>query len=111
MRSKIHSYLGFSKRSRNLLSGYNSCHFGMERGNVKFMLLATDLAENTTKKCISTAVSQEIPYRYYGTMESLSNMTGEPNRGIYGITDVQLAKVIMEEIDKEQKTEIGKNKE
>jgi ribosomal protein L7Ae-like RNA K-turn-binding protein len=83
----------------------------MERGNVKFLLIATDLAENTTKKCTSTAVSQEIPFRFYGTKESLSTMTGEPNRGIFGITDVQLAKVIMEEIDKEQETETGKNKE
>ena len=102
MRSKIHSYLGFSKRSRNLLSGYNSCFYGMERGKVKLLLLASDLAENTAKKCSKTASAHEIPLRVYGTIQMLSNMAGEPNRGVYGITDEQLAKVVMEQIDKEQ---------
>lgn len=100
MRTKIHSYLGFSKRSRQLLSGYNACIAGMEKGKVRLLILAGDLAENTKKKCSSAAARLGVPLRTYGTVEELSDMAGEADRGVYGITDRNLARAILEEIDR-----------
>jgi ribosomal protein L7Ae-like RNA K-turn-binding protein len=100
MREKIHSYLGFAKKSRNLISGYNSCLHGVGRGKVYLVILTEDLSENTKEKFISIAESENIPLRFYGNMEKMQEMTGEMGRGIYGITEKNLAKAIIDEIDK-----------
>jgi ribosomal protein L7Ae-like RNA K-turn-binding protein len=97
MREKIHSYLGFAKRSRNLISGYNSCIYGMERGKIHFLILAGDLSENTRQKLSGIAEAQGIPYCIYGTIDILSKMAGEKGRGIFGITDGNLATAIKAE--------------
>ncbi|NLT47547.1 MAG: hypothetical protein GXX92_03965 [Clostridiales bacterium] len=100
MREKIHSYLGFAKRSRNLVSGYNSCIYGIERGKIYLLVLTADLSENTKKKFQALAESCNVQLRIYGTMETMQEMTGEIDRGVYGITDKNLAKAILEEIDR-----------
>ena len=99
MKEKIHSYLGLSKRSRNLISGYNSCIYGMKRGKIRLLILAVDLTENTIKKFERLAEAQGIPFRIYGTKETLSEMTGEVGRGIFGISDNNLAAAILKEMD------------
>lgn len=99
MREKIHSYLGFCKRSRNLISGYNSCLYGLQRGKIHLLILTNDLSDNTTDKFIKLAKVQGIPLRIYGTKESMSEMTGEEERGIFGITDKNLSAAILLEID------------
>ena len=50
MRSKIESYLGFATRSRNLITGSNTCLFAMNKKKVKLLILASDISENTMKK-------------------------------------------------------------
>lgn len=101
MREKIHSYLGFSKRSRSLISGYNSCLYGLERSKICLLILAEDLAENTLEKFKKLAAAQGIPLRIYGTKKTISGMTGEDDRGVFGITDKNLAAAILEEIDRD----------
>ncbi|MGI6733207.1 MAG: L7Ae/L30e/S12e/Gadd45 family ribosomal protein [Anaerovoracaceae bacterium] len=100
MREKIHSYLGFAKRSRNLISGYNSCIYGIERGKIHLLIITADLSENTKKKLLAVAESGNVQLRIYGTMEKMEEMTGEIGRGIYGITDKNLAEAIKGEIDR-----------
>ncbi len=102
MRKKIHSYIGFAKRSRNLTAGSNSCEFVCSRRPVYLMILATDLAENTIKKFTSLARGMNIPLRVYGTREELSEMAGEgTDTGVFVITDKNLANAILKEIDEE----------
>jgi ribosomal protein L7Ae-like RNA K-turn-binding protein len=105
MREKIHSYLGFSKRSRSLISGYNSCIYGLERRKIRLLILTEDLAENTLDKFKRLAIAQGIPLRIYGTKDTISDMTGEDDRGIFGITDKNLARVILEEIDRDEQND------
>ena len=100
MREKIHSYLGFAKRSRNLMSGYNSCIYGIERRKIHLLVLTADLSENTKNKFQALAESCNVQFRIYGTMEAMQEMTGEIDRGVYGVTDKNLAKAILEEIDR-----------
>ncbi|MEG1929925.1 MAG: ribosomal L7Ae/L30e/S12e/Gadd45 family protein [Anaerovorax sp.] len=99
MRTKIHSYLGFAKRSRNLVTGYNTCVVTIHHKKAKLLILAEDLSENTLKKMKSLADSSGTPYRVYGTLQELSQITGSQDRGIFAITDANFAKVILKEID------------
>lgn len=100
MREKIVSYLGFARKSRNLISGYNSCLFALKGNKVKLLIIAEDLSENTVKKLSSSAKEKNINYRIYGSVEDLSRATGIQGRGIFAITDNNFAKVILDEIDK-----------
>ncbi|MBE6032385.1 MAG: ribosomal L7Ae/L30e/S12e/Gadd45 family protein [Firmicutes bacterium] len=101
MRKKIHSYIGFAKRSRNLVSGSNSCEFACMRKPVYLLILADDLSENTIKKFTSLANRLEIPVRRYETREVLSEMAGEADTGVFAVTDKNLANAILKEIDEE----------
>ena len=44
MNRKVISYLGFAKKSGNLLTGVNTCSFAMAKGKVKLMILAEDIS-------------------------------------------------------------------
>lgn len=99
MRDKVLNYMGLAARGRMLVNGYNTCVFMMNKKKVRLIILAQDLAENSTKKMASAAARQNVPCRIYGLRESLSHITGNVDSGIFGITDANLAKAILEEID------------
>ena len=101
MRKKVDSYLGFAAKSRNLVSGYYSCLNAIKQKKLKLLILSEDLSENTAKKLLKLTKENEIPLRIYGKSEELSKVTGSQERGIFGITDVNFADVILKEIDGE----------
>lgn len=104
MREKIHSYLGFAKRSRNLVAGYNTCMYGLKGGRLRLIILTEGLAENTVNKFTKAAADQKVPLRIYGTWEEMSAMAGESGAGVFGITDDGFARIILKEIDKNMKS-------
>lgn len=99
MKKKIDSYLGFAKKSRNLITGYNTCVYGLQKRKVRLLIAADDLADNTKRKFQNLTEAAGVPFRIYGTVEELSATTGEADKGIYGVTDAQFAAVIQKEID------------
>ncbi len=106
MKKKIDSYLGFATKSRNLLKGYNTCVLAMNKNKIKLLIIAEDVSENTMKKIISAAKDKKVNYRIYSTCDELSKPCGTSGRGIFGITDLNFAKVILEEIDREDQSDI-----
>ncbi len=100
MREKIHSYLGFARKSRSLVSGYNSCMHEIQRGNVRLLLLTNDLKQGTKDSFEEIARSNKIPLCYYGTMDVMAEMTGIEGRGVFAVTDVNLARAIEKEVTK-----------
>ncbi|MCI8647023.1 MAG: 50S ribosomal protein L7ae [Firmicutes bacterium] len=101
MRSKLHSYLGFAKKSGNLLMGYNTCIFAMKKNKIKLLIVAEDISENTGKKIEKEAKKHQVACRVHGTSDELSQMAGTGGRSIFGITDQNFAEVILKEIDKD----------
>lgn len=97
MRKKIDSYLGFAKKSRNLLTGFNTCESSIKK--IKLLIIAEDISENTVKKLVKLSEKNRVPYRFYGNTEELSKVTGSQERGVYGVTDVNFADVILRELD------------
>ncbi|MEG0157207.1 MAG: ribosomal L7Ae/L30e/S12e/Gadd45 family protein, partial [Anaerovoracaceae bacterium] len=94
MRKKIDSYLGFAKKSGNLVSGANTCTVTATRGRVKLLIIAEDIAENSREKMIKLAQSKNIPYVIYGLSDELSRITGTSGRSVFGITDRNFAQTI-----------------
>ncbi len=100
MREKIYSYLGFAKKSRNLLAGYNTCIMAASKNKVKLLILTGDLAENTVKKITSLSVKKRIPLVFLKNSEEYFEELGLNGKGVFAILDSNFAKVISEEIDK-----------
>ena len=105
MRKKIYSYLGFATKSRKLINGFNTCVFSMKKRNVKLLIVAEDISENTEEKILREAEKYGVTYRRFGSIEELSGITGEECAGIFGITDDNFANVILREIDEEKSME------
>lgn len=105
MRKKIDSYLGFATRSRNLITGSNTCLFGMNKRQVKLLILASDISENTMKKMKKAAEDRKVTYRVYSTCDELSQACGTSGKGVFGVTDQNFANVILKEIDGDQPSE------
>lgn len=99
MRNKVESYMGFAAKSRNLITGYNTCIMMMGKRKVKLLILSEDLAENTIKKMVSECNKNKVVYRIFGNSDDLSHITGKAGKGIFGITDHHFAEIICKEID------------
>ena len=101
MKSKLESYLGFARKSGNLVFGAGTCEASMAKDKVKLLIIAEDTAENTKKKMISKAESMGVPYRVYGSADELSRMTGAAGRNVFAVTDSNFSKIIDEQIGME----------
>ena len=99
MKDKVLRYLGLGARGRLLAVGYTTCIFLIGKGKVKMIILAEDLAKNSVEKMTAAAAKNNIPYRIYGSKEELSHITGKENAGIFGVTEENLSRAILEEID------------
>ena len=99
MENKVASYLGFAAKARKLATGYNTCIYMMEKKRIRLLILTEDLSENSVKKMTAAAEKHRVPCKIYGSREQLSNITGNVDKGIYGVTDDNFAKVISEGID------------
>jgi len=105
MENKVASYMGFAAKARKLVTGYNTCIYMMEKKKIRLLILTEDLSENSRKKMVSAAEKFRVPCKIYGFREQLSAITGNVDKGIYGITDDNFAKVIADGIDKIQSEE------
>ena len=99
MENKVLSYMGFAAKARKLVTGYNTCIYMMEKRKIRLLILTEDLAENSVKKMVSAAEKHRVAYKIYGSREQLSKITGNVDKGIFGITDNNFAKVISDGID------------
>lgn len=100
--NKVFSYLGFAAKSRNLVTGYNTCLMMMERKKLRLLIVAEDVSENTIKKMRQKCLTSSIEFRIFGNSDELSRITGNSGKGIFGITDSHFAKIIVKEIDRIQ---------
>ncbi len=105
MRKKIHSYLGFAKRSGNLLAGYNTCEMAISRRKAKLIILTGDIAENTKKKFTKMARDAGVPIYVYGDASDVPLYAGSEGKGVFCVTNSHFAKIIENEIILEIKEE------
>ncbi|NLD19957.1 MAG: 50S ribosomal protein L7ae [Clostridiales bacterium] len=101
MKKKVISYLGFAKKSGNLLSGVNTCTFAMIKGKVRLVILAEDISENSQKKILKEIRKHDVPYVKYGMSEELSHAIGAEGRSVFALCDDNFSNVILKEINEE----------
>ncbi len=99
MREKIDSYMGFARKAGALVVGQGTCTTAIEKGQLAFLLISEDTAENTKKKLISLAEERGLTYRIFGHSERWSAITGLGGTAIYGVKDKKFAETMIKEID------------
>ena len=99
-RKKVISLLGFAARSRNLVTGYNTCLKLIPSGKLKLLIIADDVGDNTRDKMLQKCETYGIDVVRFGSCEELSKATGKEDKGLFGITEMGFARSIKESIDK-----------
>ena len=97
--NKVRGLLGFASKSRNLVTGYNTCLKLIPTGKMKLLIIAGDVGANTRKKMMEKCDTYRVPVRIFGKCEDLSAATGKEDKGLFGLTDEGFAKSIMKQID------------
>lgn len=103
--SKMRSYMGFAKRSGNLVAGTGTAITYMNRRKVKLLIICSDISENSKKKLIGTASKTDTKYVIYGDSEEISGYLGGGYKGVFAILDNHFARMIEKEIDGEMSIE------
>lgn len=101
MKKKVISYLGFAKKSGNLVSGVNTCSFALTKGKAKLIILAEDISENSEKKIMKEIRKHGAEYVKYGCCEELSHAVGTSGRSVFAVCDDNFKKVILNEINRD----------
>ncbi len=90
---KTDALLGFAARSRNLVSGDNSCRARLR--SIRLLILAEDASEDAQNYFKNHF---QGPVLLYGDRDHLGHLIGKSPRMVIGITDRQFARSIEESL-------------
>ncbi len=102
MKPKIESYLGFAKKSRNLVEGAYTCEVYAKKKKLHLVIIAEDLGQSSKDKVQWFCEKGEVELIAYSDKERFGRILGKSEVGIIGITNKNFAKIIKDEIDKER---------
>ena len=97
--SRFLSLLGFAQKSRNLVTGEDTCIINIKKGAVKLLIIAGDASENTQNRFLHLCKSRNIPVRMIGDRDGLSSAIGKTNRTVFGVTDRKFAEEMLKALD------------
>jgi len=96
---KILSLLGLAARGRNLTGGESQVLDAIRKGSARLVIIAENASDNTKKKFEDKCVYYEVPYRVWGTGESLGHGTGHEYRVSIAVTEAGFAEKIIALMD------------
>ena len=96
--NKLQAYFGFARKSRSLVSGYDTCIQLIKHNKIKLVLITHEASDRTREKFRKLCEKEGVPLIFPDGL-SMEEMTGLSGRNIFGITDGNLAKAIAKEIE------------
>ena len=97
--SKLQAYFGFARKSRSLVSGYETCIQIIKRNKMKLVLITHTASNRTKEKFRKLCETRKVPVIWADETLRIEEITGLSDRNIFGITDENLAKAIAKEIE------------
>ncbi len=88
---KLASLLGFAMKSGNLKTGTENVVKSIVSGRAKIVILATNAAENSTKKITDKSMYYGVNLYRVFTIDELSKIIGKSNRVAVAVTDLGFA--------------------
>lgn len=101
----ILGFLGLAARGRHIVSGEFMTEKAVRSHKARLVLIAGDASGNTNKKFTDTCTYHKVPYRIYGTRESIGHAIGTEQRAVIAVTDPGMAASLMKKIDTALTTE------
>lgn len=95
MENRILSLIGFSKKAGMLAAGSNRVIDTIKFKKAKLVILASDISLNTEDKIKGMCKLYKIEVIKLSTIEELSKITGEENKGIYSVLDTKFSEPII----------------
>lgn len=92
-----YTLLGLCQKAGRLISGGDAVQKALVAGQVRVLLLAEDLSENSLKKLrlamsqVNRRAAERLQIWRFGTKESLALAAGKPVRGIWAVCDDNFA--------------------
>lgn len=100
MSNKLRTYFGFAIKSRNLVSGYDTCLNLIKRKKIQLIIITEDASEKTQTRFKGLCETAGIPmYIVENSEYDMVELTGVEGRNIFGVTDINLAGAIAKEIN------------
>lgn len=100
MSNKLRTYFGFAIKSKNLVSGYDTCLNLIKRKKIQLIIITADAAEKTQTRFRGLCENAGIPMYIVERSEyDMADLTGIEGRNIFGVTDTNLASAIAKEIN------------
>lgn len=89
---QVMQLLGLAARARKIISGEELVVKEIRNGNAKLVLVASDAAQNSSKKIIDKCMYYNVEYHVFGDRYDLGHATGKESRVALAITDSGFAK-------------------
>lgn len=98
MKDKLLTLLGFARRSGKLVSGTEAVKDALKHRRIHFLYVACDSSESSQFGL--RHLSENVPVCRAFSREELTQASGMQNRNFFGITDKQMAKAMLQEMEK-----------
>lgn len=103
----VYSLLGFAQKAGCLLGGSDMVAQAVNRGQIKLVLLAWDLSDNSCRRfwqrlAGQTAQGGKMQIWRFGTKQQLGQAVGKPPRGIWALQDENFCRGILAKLQQLQ---------
>ena len=101
-KESILKFLGLAARAGKVISGFDAVISGVRNGEVKLLIITTDISGNTLSKLLDEGErpGTDLPDAYsFGTASEIGGAIGRPDRVIVGITDEGFSSRLSEMLD------------
>lgn len=96
---RIYGLLGLARKAGKISFGTESAIDTIERKKAKLVIVAKDSSDRTKHNFQNLCKKQNIPIRFYGTIEELSKCIGQNNKAVITIQDKNFSNEIVKKID------------
>ena len=98
MTNKVNGLLGICSKAGKLIVGTEAVIEGINKKNVKLVIIAIDTSEKTIQKIEKICIENKVKVLKYGTIFDNSKAIGKVNKAIIGIKDNNLSLAIEKQI-------------
>jgi len=98
MAKEILNFIGLMNRAGSLITGTELVLNGIRSGKVKFVLIDSQVSENTLKKITDKCRYYNVSYIEVIGESGLGTAIGNPSRKVAGITDPKFVKALQKKL-------------
>ncbi len=97
---KILFMLSIAAKAGKTSCGSFLAETAIKKNKAKLVIIADDASDNTKKQFNNMASYRKVPVLEYGTKSELGHFTGNEERSVVAVTDINLANGIKDIVDK-----------